>query len=70
MDAKRKGKRTSLGRPPTGNGEAQVAVRGPAALLGAVEAKAKQQGMSVAEAWRRAARLWLDSSAAKVRRGE
>ena len=60
MKRKKRDGRANNGRLPTGLTESKVLVTGPALLMAAVEHRAKQQGLSVREAWRRAARDWLD----------
>ena len=54
-----KKKPTPSGRIPTGVGEQSYLVRGPSAMLDAMRRAAKREKMPQAEAWRRAARLWL-----------
>lgn len=48
------------GRPSTGLREASKLVTGPAELFRAMDARAEERGIKAAEAWRRAARTWLD----------
>ncbi len=57
--AKKKDGRRNNGRPATVNGEAQTIVRGPAALLEGMRSRAAALGIPLAEAWRRAATLFL-----------
>ena len=54
--AKRKAKR---GRPSSGLSEVPLAIRVPAALRGVMGEAAAELDITAAEAWRRAARLWL-----------
>ena len=52
-------KKHAGGRPTQALTQQHVLVTGPAILLAAVEHRAGQDGVSVREAWRRAARVWL-----------
>lgn len=57
---KRDGRRNN-GRPPTPNGEAQTVVRCPTALLQSMREFAARLEIPQAEAWRMAARLFLET---------
>lgn len=59
--AKRKDGRRNNSRPSKGLTEGQVLVKGPAELIDGVKAYAEQHGISVREAWRKAAELLLVS---------
>ncbi len=48
------------GRPSEGKTEDQQLVRGPRALLEAMRQEAERARVTVAEAWREAAREWLE----------
>lgn len=52
-------KKHAGGRPVGGQAEASVLVRVPKLLQMAVERQATERDISVAEAWRRAARCWV-----------
>lgn len=61
MKAKKDGRRNN-GRPDTGLTEAHTLVRCPKALLDDMRAAAAASGVSLAQAWRLAALLWLKSA--------
>lgn len=63
---KRDGRRNNGGSQNQGLAEGHVLVAGQRELLDAVEEAAKRTGVSVREAWRRAARAWLDDGDAKA----
>lgn len=59
--AKRKDGRRNNSRPSKGLTEGQVLVKGPAELIDGMKAYAEKHGISVREAWRKAAELLLIS---------
>jgi hypothetical protein len=54
-----KHKKNPGGRPPEGNTEATKRLTGPHALFAAMESRARELDIKGAEAWRRAAQMWL-----------
>lgn len=54
------GKRSENGRPDTGMTEATQLVRGPEALISAMRARAKAEGVPLVVLWRRAAERLLN----------
>lgn len=58
LRAKKDGRRHN-GPAPTPNGEDKQLVGGPHALLEAMRQRARSSGISINEAWRRAAALFL-----------
>ncbi len=62
MSTKRKNTaRPNNGRPSKGLTEGQVLVKGPAEVIDGMKAYAEKQGISVREAWRKAAEMLLTS---------
>lgn len=61
MTTKKRDGRKNNSRPSKGLTEGQVLVKGPAELIDGVKAYAEQHGISVREAWRKAAELLLAS---------
>jgi hypothetical protein len=47
-----------MGRPISVNCETQVVVRGPRTLFASVAQRAKAEGITISEGWRRAGREW------------
>jgi hypothetical protein len=57
VGAPKREKKSKAGRPSNGLTEVALVIRGPAALFGAASRRAKAEGISASEWWRRAAQI-------------